>query len=197
MWSVGRGSRGPAAKSRGGGEAQGENRTSSVSGDVPSHRAGLLSRHTTAKEGRLWDSFDVPACRRVQMQEKLASIGDDSWIEDDQGDRVYQVDGKALRVRDTFVLKDRDGNEAASIQEKNLRACDTMMVERDGRTLATVHHALVGMLHRFDIDIEGGGHLSARGNIVDDEYEVKSDGEVIATVSKKWLRVRDTYGIET
>jgi uncharacterized protein YxjI len=54
------------------------------------------------------------------MQERLVSIGDDSWIEDDQGDRVYKVDGKAVRVRDTFILKDRDGNEVASIQEKKI-----------------------------------------------------------------------------
>ena len=40
-----------------------------------------------------------------QMQEKLVSIGDDSSIEDDRGDRVYKVDGKALRVSDTFVLQ--------------------------------------------------------------------------------------------
>ena len=84
----------------------------------------------------------------------------------------------------------------ASIQEKKLRARDTMKVERDGRTLATVHKALVGIRDRFDIDIEGGDDLGARGNIVDHEYEVKRDGDVIATVSKKWLRVRDTYGIE-
>ena len=52
---------------------------------------------------------DTPGGRRFQMREKLASIGDDSWIEDEAGDRVYKVDGKALRVRDTFVLEDRVG----------------------------------------------------------------------------------------
>jgi uncharacterized protein YxjI len=55
------------------------------------------------------------------MQEKLMSIGDDSWIENEQGDRVYKVDGKALRVRDTFVLEHADGNEVATIQERKLR----------------------------------------------------------------------------
>ena len=68
--------------------------------------------------GLLRNRDDTPGGRRFQMQDKLASIGDDAWIEDDQGDRVYKVDGKALRVRDTFILKDRDGNEVASIQEK-------------------------------------------------------------------------------
>ena len=39
--------------------------------------------------------------------------------------------------------------------------------------------------------------ISARAvNTLDHEYEVKRDGEVIATVSKKWLRVCDTYGID-
>jgi len=146
---------------------------------------GLLRNHGDAHGGR-----------RFQMQEKLASIGDDSWIEDDQGDRVYKVDGKALRVRDTFVLKDRGGSEVAKIQEKKLRVRGTMEIERDGRTLATVHKALVGIRDRFEIDIEDGEDLSARGNVLDHEYEIKRNGDVIATVSKKWLRVRDTYGIE-
>src|SRR5436305_811215 len=136
---------------------------------------GLLRHRDDARHGR-----------RFQMQEKLASIGDDAWIEDDQGDRGYKVDGKALRVRDTFILQDRDGNELAKIAEKKLSVRDTMKVERDGQTLATVHKALVGIRDRFDIDVEDGEDLKAHGNVVDHEYEVKRDGEVVARVSKKW-----------
>jgi len=65
--------------------------------------------------GLLRNRGDAPGGRRFQMREKLASIGDDSWIEDDRGDRIYKVDGKALRVRDTCILQDRDGNEVAKI----------------------------------------------------------------------------------
>ena len=130
------------------------------------------------------------------MKEKLASIGDDSWIEDENGDRVYKVDGKALRVRDTFILENRNGDEVAKIQERKLSVRDTMKIERGGQTLATVHKKMIGFRDRFDVDVEDGEDLKARGNIVDHEYEIKRDGDVIATVSKKWLRVRDTYGIE-
>jgi uncharacterized protein YxjI len=31
---------------------------------------------------------------------------------------------------------------------------------------------------------------------VDHEYEIERDGDTIATISKKWFRVRDTYGVE-
>jgi uncharacterized protein YxjI len=55
----------------------------------------------------------------------------------------------------------------------------------------------VGIRDRFDIDIEDGVDLKARGNVVDHEYEIKRDGDVIATASKNWFRVRDTYGVET
>jgi uncharacterized protein YxjI len=47
-----------------------------------------------------------------------------------------------------------------------------------------------------EVEIEDGEDLEAHGNIVDHEYEVERDGQLIATVSKKWLRVRDTRGVE-
>jgi uncharacterized protein YxjI len=130
------------------------------------------------------------------MHEKLASIGDDAWIEDDHGDRIYKIDGKALRLRDTFILEDRNGNEVAKIHEKKLSIRDTMKVERGDQTVATIHKAFVGIRERFDIEIENGHDLKAKGNIVDHEYEIKRDDDVVARVSKKWLRVRDTYGID-
>ena len=139
---------------------------------------------------------DTPQGRRFQMHEKLASIGDDAWIEDDQGERIFKVDGKALRARDTYKLEDRSGNEVAKIQEKKLSIRDKMKIEREGRTLATVHKALVGIRDRYDIDVEDGEDLKARGNLLQHEYEIKRDGDVVATVSKKWFRVRDTYGVE-
>ena len=146
---------------------------------------GLLRHHDEPQQGR-----------RFQMHEKLASIGDDSWIEDDKGEKVYKVDGKALRARDTYKLEDRSGNEVAKIQEKKLSVRDKMRVERDGDTLATVHKALVGIRDRFDIDIEDGDDLKAQGNVLQHEYEIKRGDTVVATISKKWFRVRDTYGVE-
>lgn len=134
--------------------------------------------------------------QRFIMREKLASIGDDSWIENENGDRIYKVDGKAMRVRDTFVLEDMAGNEVAKIQERKLSVRDKMKIERGDAELATVHKALIGIRDRFDIDLAAGGELKAKGNFLEHNYEIKRDGDVIAEVSKKWVRVRETYGIE-
>ncbi len=140
---------------------------------------------------------DEAAGTRYQMREKLLSIGDDFWIETDSGERAFKVNGKALRVRSTFVLESPSGDELLKIQERELRIRDTMKVERDGDTVATVKKALVTPFRdRFSIDLEGGGELSAKGNVVDHEFEIERDGDKVAEISKRWFRVRDTYGIE-
>jgi uncharacterized protein YxjI len=71
-----------------------------------------------------------------------------------------------------------------------------MSIERDGDTVATVKKALIGIRERYNIELDGGGELRAKGNIVDHEYEIERDGRTVAQVSKRWFRVRDTYGIE-
>ena len=132
-----------------------------------------------------------------KMQEKMFSIGDDAWIEDDNGNRAFKADGKALRMRGTFVLEDASGNEVASIQEKMMRVKDVMEIERGGRKIASVKQALVSPVRdRYDVKIEGGADWDVQGNITNHEYEITSGRDKVAEVSMKWFRVRDTYGIE-
>ena len=134
---------------------------------------------------------------KYQMREKLFAIGDDYWIETDGGERAFKVNGKAARIRDTFVLETPGGDELFTIQEKKLSVRDKMEIERGGHTVATVKKALVSPLRdRFSIDVEDGEDMEAKGNIVDHEYKIERDGDKVAEVSKRWFRVRDTYGIE-
>ncbi|HZU68565.1 MAG TPA: LURP-one-related family protein [Ktedonobacteraceae bacterium] len=133
-----------------------------------------------------------------QMREKLVSMGDDYWIENDRGERVFKVDGKALRVRQTLIFEDRSGRELAKIQERMLRVKDSMEIEdAAGHQMATVKKALITPLRdRWTVKIRGGPDLEVKGNIVDHEYSIGEGREKVAEVSKKWFRMRDTYGVE-
>jgi uncharacterized protein YxjI len=146
--------------------------------------------------GLLRNRTDEPDGERFLMREKLLSIGDDFWIENEEGERAYKVDGKAVRVRQTFVLEDPSGNEVARIQERKLSIRDKVAIERDDDTVATIHKALVGIRDRFSIDVEDGDDMKAHGNVVDHEYEIERDGDTVATISKKWFRVRESYGVD-
>jgi uncharacterized protein YxjI len=135
---------------------------------------------------------------KYRMREKMFAIGDDFWIENEEGQRAFKVDGKALRIRDTLVLEDASsGGELYKIQEKKLTIRDKMEIERGGATVATVKKALITPLRdRFSIEVEGGEDMEAKGNIVDHEYKIERGGDKVAEVSKRWFRIRDTYGIE-
>jgi uncharacterized protein YxjI len=134
---------------------------------------------------------------KYRMREKIFAIGDDYWVEDDAGDRMFKVDGKVLRLRDTLLLKDPSGAELYKVQKKLLHVRNTMQIERDGDTVATVKKALITPFReRFSIAVEDGEDMEAKGNIVDHEYRIERGDEKVAEVSKRWFRVRDTYGIE-
>jgi uncharacterized protein YxjI len=134
---------------------------------------------------------------KYQMRQKMMSIGDDYWIENDQGQRAFKVNGKALRIRRTFILETPSGEELYKIQERKLHIHDTMAVERDGQKVVTVKKALISPLrHRFNIKLKDGGELTAKGNFTEHEYQLERDGHSVAHVSKAWFKIRDTYGIE-
>ena len=72
-----------------------------------------------------------------------------------------------------------------------------MEVERDGHTVATIKKAMITPLRdRFSISVDDGEDMEAKGNVVDHEYKIERGGDTVAEVSKRWFRIRDTYGIE-
>jgi uncharacterized protein YxjI len=158
---------------------------------------GLRDRRDRRREER--ETFGRGGdARRYQLRQKMLSIGDDFWVEDEEGERVFRVDGKALRLRKTFHLEDVQGRRLCTIQKRVMHIRDTMAIEGpEGDRMALVHKALISPLReRWKVDVEGGTDLEAQGNIVDHEYEIEADGRKVAHVSKRWFRMRDTYGVE-
>jgi len=132
------------------------------------------------------------------MRQRMISIGDDYEIENDRGEHVFKLDGKALRVRKTILFKDMDGRELLKIQERMLHVRDSMEIEGpDGKRVAMVHKAMIDPFReRWIVKMEDGQDQHVQGNIVDHEYTIERDGAKTAEVSKRWFRARDTYGVE-
>ncbi|NTU83590.1 MAG: hypothetical protein HGA45_30175 [Chloroflexales bacterium] len=131
------------------------------------------------------------------MRQRLLAIGDDFWIENEAGQRVFKVDGKMLRVRKTLILEDIQGRELCKIQERMLRIRDTMEIEGpNGESLATVKKALITPLRdRWTVKFSAGPELEAQGNILYHEYTIGEGRDKVAEVSKQWFRLRDSYGV--
>ena len=79
-----------------------------------------------------------------------------------------------------------------------LRVKDSMEVEdARGARVAMVKKALITPIReRWVVNVKGGPDLDVQGNILDHEYSIGEGRDKIAEVSKKWFRLRDTYGVE-
>jgi len=134
---------------------------------------------------------------RFLVRDRLLGIGDDYWIEDEHGNKVFLVDGKAMRLRDTFELKDTQGRVLIDIHQKMLALRDTMVIERDGEALARIKRKRLSLLrHHYRVSMIDGTELDVSGKILDREFAVEYDGELLAVISRRWLHIRETYGVD-
>ncbi len=124
---------------------------------------------------------------RYRMRQRLISFGDDFWIENDQGERVFKVDGKMLRVRDTLFFEDAQGNVVCKLQQKLLTIRDTMTIEgANGESLATIRKALITPIRdRYTVKIGNDPDLEVKGNIINYEFKIGDGDRKVAEVSKK------------
>lgn len=130
------------------------------------------------------------------VRDKIFAIGDDYWIEDEQGRRAFLVDGKALRLRDTLELKDPSGLVLITLRKKLLSLRDTMTVERGDAPLATIRKKRLSLLrNHYRVTLAEGTELDVSGRILHREFVIEYDGELLAHISKQWFRVRETYAV--
>ncbi|MFD8543662.1 LURP-one-related/scramblase family protein [Streptomyces sp. NPDC059649] len=131
------------------------------------------------------------------VRDRIFGIGDDYWIDDEHGHHAFLVDGKALRLRETFELKDPEGRVLITIRKKMLALRDTMTIERDDEPLATIRRKRLSLLrNHYRVELADGTVLDVSGRILDREFAVEYEGELLADISRRWLTVRDTYAVK-
>ncbi len=110
-----------------------------------------------------------------------------SGLTNDQGERVFKVDGKMLRVRDTLFFEDAQGNVVCKLQQKLLTIRDTMTIEgANGESLATIRKALITPIRdRYTLKIGNDPDLEVKGNIINYEFKIGDGDRKVAEVSKK------------
>ena len=131
------------------------------------------------------------------IRERFFDIGDDFDITDEHGNRVYHVDGKVLSMRNRLVLEDMSGREVASVHRHLIALRPTYEVRIGGEKAAEVRKALfTPFREKFTIDVPGSDDLDLKGNLFDHEFTVRRGRDTVATVSKRWFTIRDTYAVD-
>jgi len=134
---------------------------------------------------------------RYVIREKFFHLGEDSDITDETGQPVYHVDGKVFTLHHTLVMHDLSGNEVATIRQHLVALTPTFEVTRGGQEVAEIRKKLFTFFgDRLTVDIPGPDDLEVQGDILEHEYTIARQGQVIATASKRWISLTATYGVD-
>jgi uncharacterized protein YxjI len=131
------------------------------------------------------------------IRERFFRLGEDSDITDETGRPVLHVDGKVFSMHDRLVLRDPSGREVAQVSRKLVALRPTYEISVGGQEVAEVRkHFFTPFRERFTIDIPGPDDLEMVGDLFDHEFTIKRGDQTAATVSKRWLSLRDTYAVD-
>ena len=141
------------------------------------------------------------------MRQKFLSWGEGylTWgeeyrIKDDTGQDVFLVKGKLFRGKRKFSFQDIQGNELAVIQQKSISwrfIYEIYRYSEYSEVYATMSKSLSTLIgHAFTVDIPGADDLKIKGNFLGNKYTFERAAGVVATVSKKWAWLGDTYGVD-
>src|SRR5205807_9096442 len=123
--------------------------------------------------------------------------GDDFTIKDEAGRDVFYVDGKVFTIGEKLSFRDMRGTELAYIRQKLMSWGPTYEIFYADELHAVVKQSLFTLFRAsFSIDVPGPDDLQASGDFLGHEYTFTRDRQTVATVSKAWFSLTDSYGVD-
>jgi uncharacterized protein YxjI len=131
------------------------------------------------------------------IRERMFRLGEDSDITDGTEQPVLHVDGKVLSLRNRLILRDPAGREVGQVHRKLAALRPAYEITLGGKDVAEVRkHLFTPFGERFTIDVPGPDDMQISGDLFSHEFTIDRDGQVVATVSKRWLTVTASYAVE-
>jgi uncharacterized protein YxjI len=131
------------------------------------------------------------------IRERLFRLGEDSDITDRAGQPVLHVDGKVLSLHNRLILRDPAGREVGQVHRKLAALRPAYEITLGGTDMAEVRkHLFTPFGERFTIDVPGPDDMQISGDLFSHEFTIDRNGQVVATISKRWLTVTASYAVE-
>ena len=134
---------------------------------------------------------------RYQVREKLFRLGEDNDILNDAGQPVLQVDGKVLSIHGLMLVNDLTGAEVARVSRKLVSLRATYDITLQSGVAAELHQRFTGPFHpKWNFSVSGGEEMEMSGNFSGHDFTLTANGQPVATVSKAWISLADSYGVD-
>lgn len=132
---------------------------------------------------------------RYIVRQKIFTIGDKFTIRDELGNDLFLVKRQILSVGKKLRIYDMSENELCYIEQKLFKFLPEYHIFKNGESQAVIKKKLAFLKHIFLITASDGEY-TVSGNMWGYEFSIQKDEGVVATVSKKFFSVADTYSVD-
>ncbi|NMA86831.1 MAG: hypothetical protein GX968_05860 [Tissierellia bacterium] len=129
------------------------------------------------------------------IKEKIFTFADKFNIEDENGNSKYEVVGEIFTFGNKLRLYDMNGREIIYIEQKLFRFLPEYEIYKSGSIIGRIKKEFTFFVPSFQIDSDYG-NLTIEGDIFQHEFNILRNGQIIASISKKWVSWSDTYSID-
>jgi uncharacterized protein YxjI len=133
------------------------------------------------------------------MRQRIMAFGQDFYINNADGRPMFKIDGKVRLVKESLKFRDMQGNLLYQLDERVLRIRESFdILKPDGSLAAKVHNAVFDPLReRFTIAFPSGQSWTTMGKVIWAQYDVLDNGQPIAKISKQFSWIgRDQYVVD-
>lgn len=132
---------------------------------------------------------------RYKIKQKIFTLADNFTIKDEFDMDRYIVKGKIFTIGRKLKIEDLGGRELIYIEQKVFRLLSEYNIFSQGNRIAWVKQEFSFFKPKIKINSIYGNYRII-GNFLGLDYQVIKDGNIVATVSKKWLSLADTYMVD-
>lgn len=130
---------------------------------------------------------------KLILKKKILSVLDSFNVYDEHDDVYFKVKGK-VALTHKLAIYDAKGKEVGMVKEKIIDILPTFLLYKDGEKVGECKKKITLISPKFAIDFNG---WEIKGNWLEWDYSiVDADGSTVAVISKKLLRLVDTYVID-
>jgi len=130
-----------------------------------------------------------------QVRQKIFSLGDRYAVKDSKGVDRYLVRSALVSVSRRMWILDKEGQELYGMRRRLLSLMPSYRISRGDAQVALLRQRLSLWGKRFSV--EGGkGSFLIKGRPLDFDYSIEKGGAEVASVSKRFFSLSDSYGVE-
>jgi uncharacterized protein YxjI len=136
---------------------------------------------------------------RYIMRQRMITLGQDFVINNAAGQPVYKIHGKVRLIKEALTFSDMQGNVLYKLDERVIRIRESFdILKPNGQLAAKVHNAIIDPLReRFTIEIPGGQNMTTMGKVIWAQYDILRNRQQIAKISKQFSWIgRDQYVVD-